>query len=165
MTPYRESVWPGGASRVERRLRLFHRLRLGLIVLPAALVLASIARQRLPDPRAAVRRTIERTVVRAKSAQRFVRAEDLPLAHPSTEDLPLVPPVAARPLLPDEVTPALVRKADEVLWTKNPPMGAEIPIEVEGATYIARIERHFHEVGGPLRPWGYHKGVTLYAVR
>jgi hypothetical protein len=98
-------------------------------------------------------------------AAQFRRVEDLPLAPLRAEDLPVAPLEAVRVLMPDELTPELVRKADEVLWSQDPPYGAQFSIEASGRAYIGRIERHFHEIGGPLRPWGPHKGVTLYAAR
>jgi hypothetical protein len=80
------------------------------------------------------------------------------------EDLPLRAPRLGRKLNSDQLTPTLVRKADEVLWTQYPPIGAKVPIEVDGKIYVGRVEKHFHEVGGPKRPWGYHRGMTLYSV-
>jgi hypothetical protein len=78
------------------------------------------------------------------------------------EDLPPEPPRPGRKLDSDDLTPTLVRKADELLWTQYPPIGAKVPIEVDGTLYVGRIEKHFHEVGGSKRPWGYHRGMTLY---
>ncbi len=77
------------------------------------------------------------------------------------EDLP---PVVMRKLTPEELSPSLIKKAEEVLWKFDSPIGSEIVIEDGGRSVIARFEQHFHEVGGPLRPWGFHKGVTLYAA-
>ncbi len=96
--------------------------------------------------------------------QSVVRFTDLPPAPVrGTDDLPLAPLERTHALTEDELTPELVRKADEVLWQQDPPMGAEVPIQLGDKIYIGRIERHFHEVGGPKRPWGYHKGITLYS--
>lgn len=80
------------------------------------------------------------------------------------EDLPLARPAPGRQLSSRELTRELVRKAREILSSQYLPLGAEIPLEVHGRVYIARVERHFHEVGGPKRPWGYHKGMTLYST-
>jgi len=33
----------------------------------------------------------------------------------------------------------------------------------DGKTYATWIEQHFHEPEGPVKPWGYHHGVTLLA--
>jgi hypothetical protein len=84
--------------------------------------------------------------------------------HPlRVEDLAPAGPVAVRPLRVEELNPELLRNADEVLWKYDAPIGSEVGVVVEGKTYVARFEQHYHEEGGPLRPWGYHKGVTLYA--
>ncbi|HEX3597162.1 MAG TPA: hypothetical protein VHU80_18770 [Polyangiaceae bacterium] len=77
------------------------------------------------------------------------------------EDLP---PVVMRKLTPEELTPSLIKKAEDVLWKFDSPVGSEIVIEDSGKSVIARFEQHFHEIGGPLRPWGFHKGITLYAA-
>lgn len=98
-------------------------------------------------------------------APAYRRVEDLPVAPPQrVEDLPLAPPIATRPLRPDELTTSLIEEADRILWKDDPPLGTELAVEVDDRTYIARLEMHFHDVGGPVRPWGYHKGVTLYAT-
>jgi hypothetical protein len=72
--------------------------------------------------------------------------------------------VAGRRLRADELTPALIAAADDVLWDKDAPIGTDVMIEVEGQKYIARFEEHFHEPGGPQHPWGAHKGVTLFTA-
>lgn len=79
------------------------------------------------------------------------------------EDLPVEPLAAVRKLDSSELTPKLVRRADEVLFSQYPPLGALVPIEVDGRTYVGRVETHFHEVGGPKKPWGRHRGITLYS--
>jgi hypothetical protein len=85
--------------------------------------------------------------------------------HPlRVEDLAPAGPVAVRPLRVEELTPELLRQADEVLWRYDAPIGSEVAVEVDGKAYVARFEQHYHEEGGPQRPWGYHKGVTLYTA-
>ena len=105
--------------------------------------------------RAAVRRVAlaVRTAVKAQPpAPPVVKVEDLP-------------PVVMRKLTPEELTPALIRKSNELLWKfDSSPVGSEIVLEAEGKSFVARFEEHFHEVGGPVRPWGFHKGITLYAA-
>ena len=39
--------------------------------------------------------------------------------------------------------------------------GTVIPIDSGVAAFI---EQHCHEPGGPVKPWGYHRGVTLIAA-
>ena len=43
-------------------------------------------------------------------------------------------------------------------------LGTEVPFSINEKRYIARIERHYHPEGGPIRPWGYHKGVSLLVL-
>ncbi|HEX2877718.1 MAG TPA: hypothetical protein VHP33_40995 [Polyangiaceae bacterium] len=45
------------------------------------------------------------------------------------------------------------------------PVGTEITVEIEGKQVTARIERHFHPEGGPVKPWGFHPGVSLFVAR
>lgn len=65
-----------------------------------------------------------------------------------------------------EVTPAITQKAIEVRkqYARASNYGLEIPFESGGKQYVARIERHYHEPGGPLKPWGEHPGVSVLAV-
>jgi len=63
----------------------------------------------------------------------------------------------------DEVTPALARAAERVLEEHaEAPLGSEFNLDYAGKRYVARIEEHYHEPGGPDRPYGHHRGVTLY---
>ncbi|HLV21680.1 MAG TPA: hypothetical protein VKZ49_12385 [Polyangiaceae bacterium] len=82
----------------------------------------------------------------------------------------LVPPVRSAPATPrrlasDELTPALGDKAEQILQA-NPDaqLGTEIPFELGGRRYLARIEEHYHPPGGERRPWGPHKGVSLFII-
>ena len=71
-----------------------------------------------------------------------------------------------RPVDSDEVTPAIERRASEILSEHaHDPLGTEVPFEIEGRSYVAKIEQHYHEPGGPRRPWGHHRGVTVYHAR
>jgi len=44
------------------------------------------------------------------------------------------------------------------------PTGTEIRFQSGGKDYVARLERHFHPVGGSVGPWGYHPGISLFGV-
>jgi hypothetical protein len=70
---------------------------------------------------------------------------------------------ALRHLRSEETTPEIARRARQIL-DANPsaPFGTEVPFEVDGRSYVGRIEEHYHEPGGPRRPWGRHRGVTVY---
>jgi peptidoglycan hydrolase-like protein with peptidoglycan-binding domain len=64
-----------------------------------------------------------------------------------------------------EVTPALAAEAKRLLALHHAePYCSEYPFEVDGRRYLARLEQHYHEPGGPLRPWGYHPGISLFVT-
>lgn len=63
----------------------------------------------------------------------------------------------------DEMTTEIAKRAREILDSNSDSAyGTEVPFEVDGQTYIGRIEEHYHEPGGPKKPWGRHRGVTVY---
>jgi hypothetical protein len=46
------------------------------------------------------------------------------------------------------------------------PYGTLIPFTAsDGKMYALWVEQHYHEPGGPVKPWGYHKGVTVLAKK
>ena len=62
-----------------------------------------------------------------------------------------------------EVTPALARKATQILREHgDEPLGTEVPFTQDGKRYTARLEEHDNPNGDPERPQGKHKGVTVY---
>ena len=70
-----------------------------------------------------------------------------------------------RRLSDDELTRSLVRTAERILDDHaDDPIGTEIPFSHRGRRYVARLETHYHPVGGAERPRGAHRGVTLLAV-
>lgn len=70
-----------------------------------------------------------------------------------------------RRLKQDEVTPAITANAKRIIKEhRSDPYGTEVPFEADGQQYVARIEEHHHEPGGPQKPWGYHPGVSVLAV-
>jgi hypothetical protein len=63
----------------------------------------------------------------------------------------------------DEMSSEIARRAREILdANSDSAYGTEVPFEVDGRSYIGRIEEHYHEPGGPKKPWGRHRGVTVY---
>jgi hypothetical protein len=65
-----------------------------------------------------------------------------------------------------ETSPAMLQVAAQIVkrhYAK--PVGTEITVDIEGKQVIARIERHFHPEGGPVKPWGFHPGVSLFIAR
>jgi peptidoglycan L-alanyl-D-glutamate endopeptidase CwlK len=62
----------------------------------------------------------------------------------------------------EEVTPEITAKSREILAAyRHQPWGTSIPFEANGRQFIARIERHFHPIGGAIRPWGEHTGCSV----
>lgn len=71
-----------------------------------------------------------------------------------------------RRLKKSETSPAMLEMAAQIVrkhYAK--PVGTEVTVEIEGRQVIARIERHFHPEGGPVKPWGFHPGVSLFIAR
>lgn len=65
-----------------------------------------------------------------------------------------------------EITPAMLALAGSIVRRHHAkPVGTQVEVEVEGKRVFARIERHFHPEGGPVKPWGYHPGVSLFVAR
>ena len=65
----------------------------------------------------------------------------------------------------NEVTAGLRDEAIGILKQhRHEPYGSEYPFELGGRRYIGAIEQHYHPPGGPLKPWGYHPGVSLFVA-
>jgi peptidoglycan L-alanyl-D-glutamate endopeptidase CwlK len=70
-----------------------------------------------------------------------------------------------RRLTNSEVTPSISAEAKRILKAHHQdPFGTEIPFDADGLPYVARIEEHFHPPGGPIKPWGHHPGVSVFAL-
>ncbi len=83
-----------------------------------------------------------------------------PDAPPSLENPKL------RRMLKAEISPAMLQVAAQVVrqyYAK--PVGTQVEVDVDGKHVYARIERHFHPDGGPVKPWGFHPGVSLFIAR
>jgi hypothetical protein len=64
-----------------------------------------------------------------------------------------------------EMNVRLARKANEIIREHHKKAyGTNIPFEIDGKSYVGRIERHYHPPGGELRPWGPHPGCSLFVV-
>ena len=62
-----------------------------------------------------------------------------------------------------ELNPQLVAKASDVQSRlRMLDYGAEESFEMEGKHYVGRLERHYHTPGGEAKPWGWHKGTSLF---
>ena len=61
------------------------------------------------------------------------------------------------------MTSPVAQRAREILdANRGAEFGTEVPFEIDGQSYVGRIEEHCHEPGGPKKPWGPHRGVTVY---
>ncbi len=64
-----------------------------------------------------------------------------------------------------ELTPDLIEHAKRIIRDHfRDPFGSELPFENAGKHYFGRIEQHYHPPGGPVKPWGYHAGVSLFVA-
>ncbi|MEZ4440943.1 MAG: hypothetical protein R3B72_17730 [Polyangiaceae bacterium] len=96
----------------------------------------------------------------------------LPSESPSSHGRPALAtttepraPWTARRLRFAEVDSSLGLRARAILEaTRDEGFGHEVRFNHRGRRLMARIERHYHEPGGPARPWGWHRGVSLFAV-
>lgn len=61
-----------------------------------------------------------------------------------------------------KIPTGVVSKAKSLL---NQPMGTEVPFELEGRRYLARLEPHYHPPGYQGGPNGWHKGVSVYEAQ
>jgi len=74
-------------------------------------------------------------------------------------------PTEIRRMRFSEVDSSLGRRARQILDdTRDRPLGTEVVFTHRGRTCMARIERHYHEPGGSARPWGWHRGISLFVV-
>ena len=77
----------------------------------------------------------------------------------------LMPNGPLRRMTTAETTPVMIHLAAEIVrqfYAK--PVGTIVEAHVAGQRVVAVVERHFHPEGGTLKPWGYHPGVSLFAV-
>jgi len=80
--------------------------------------------------------------------------------------IPYVENPKLRRLQKTEVSSALLQEAARIVRRHHGKrVGTQIEVEVEGRVVVARIERHFHPEGGPVKPWGYHPSVSLFVYR
>lgn len=70
-----------------------------------------------------------------------------------------------RRLRASESTPSIVAQAQRIIKTHHrQPFGFEQSFEIEGRRFVGRIERHYHPEGGVAKPWGWHKGCSIFVV-
>ena len=62
-----------------------------------------------------------------------------------------------------ELNDRLIDKSVEILHgTRGQDFGHQTRFEMDGKHYAAVIEHHYHEPGGELTPWGWHRGISLF---
>jgi len=62
----------------------------------------------------------------------------------------------------DEVTAEIAAYAREVLTAHGKePWGTCYYRDFDGKTLVFRLEMHYHQPGGPAKPWGKHTGVSV----
>ncbi len=70
-----------------------------------------------------------------------------------------------RRLTNSEVTPAISAEAKRIIKQHHQAaFGTEFPFDADGKPFVARIEEHYHPPGGPIKPWGHHPGVSVFAL-
>jgi hypothetical protein len=98
------------------------------------------------------------TTVTATSAA--TEAISPPPANPYLENPKL------RRMQKDEISLVLMQEAARIVRKHHAkPVGTQVEVAVDGKRVVARIERHFHPEGGPVKPWGFHPGVSLFVYR
>jgi uncharacterized cupredoxin-like copper-binding protein len=139
----------------------------GSAVLLAALVgpgVATVSAKSAPTRQMTV---VERTAVAAAVADVAVVAsvDALEAAAAAPVQVPLTKQRRLRRLKHQELNMDLILvSADLIKRHHAKRIGSEIEVEIAGKPYVARIERHFHPEGGAIKPWGFHPGVSLFAV-
>ena len=107
--------------------------------------------------------TASAPVETSPSAQPTSKAADSEQAQPSAE--PKATQRVVRKIKNAEMTVPVVKKARQIIdQNYKKPLGYEVEFEIEGKHFVGRVEQHYHPPGGELRPWGYHKGCSLYVV-
>ncbi len=111
---------------------------------PAVVVAKPAPERQLPEARPAVVKT-------------------LPKPAPTTVPKPVE--LVARRMTKKDSNQKLGEKALKILRsTLDKPFGSKILFEMDGKQYQAHIERHYHEPGGQARPWGWHRGISLFKM-
>lgn len=88
---------------------------------------------------------------------------------PGANGVPGKPPTGYLPLPASEKSATIGKIASSLLGGE---WGALTPFSISGKRYMARVEPHFHPIPPPgtppgelkkfPKPWGWHKGVTVY---
>lgn len=64
-----------------------------------------------------------------------------------------------------QVTPAITAGAVAILQRYGrDDLGLEVPFAADNATWVGRLELHYHPFNGTMKPWGYHHGVSVLCL-
>lgn len=87
-------------------------------------------------------------------------------AKAASGSTPRVVPVpdGYRRLKQSEVGPGELAFAKECVRHVGKP-GNQQRATIEGREVLALTEWHYHEPGGAARPWGWHRGISLFTPR
>jgi hypothetical protein len=137
----------------------------GLTGLLAALMGPGVATVSAKSAPALKRATLQHPAVVAAADDVAVAASDVSAAVAQPASVPVAKPRRLRRLKHQELNRELMLVSAELIKRHHAQrLGSEIPLEVAGKPYVARIERHFHPEGGAIKPWGFHPGVSLFAA-
>ena len=70
-------------------------------------------------------------------------------------------PAGWRRMSGEEVGPEESAFAKAALRTKGTPGNQQLGTMTDGTEVMALTEWHYHQPQGPVRPWGWHHGITL----
>jgi hypothetical protein len=87
-------------------------------------------------------------------------------AKAAAGSMPRVVPVpdGYRRLKPAEVGPEELAFAKQCVKRVGKP-GNQQRATIGGREVLALTEWHYHEPGGALKPWGWHRGISLFTPR
>lgn len=90
------------------------------------------------------------------AAEPIAPGETMPASIPSAQPKP---PDGYRRAKASEVGPEAIRQAKASL---SRPWGSWVPFEEGGRQKGILLEWHYHEPGGSVKPWGWHKGASVF---
>jgi len=133
---------------------------------------SATASERAPHASAPVASSSAPNATSGSRAQRLashavLRSSTATVRAPERATLPTEPTLRGlRRLAPSEVSVEMLAIARGIIQKHHRARpGTEVSFESGGQNYVARIERHYHPEGGPVKPWGYHPGVSLLKAR
>src|SRR5262249_17515022 len=105
------------------------------------------------------------------AASPSAQVEQVDIAEPVEAAPRITPPSLLetpklRRLRKAEISPAMLAAAARVgRQHYTQPVGTPIELDADGKHLFAPIEQHYEPEGGPVKPWGFHHGVSLFCER